>query len=264
MSKQLGYFDDDTQRDYPDLNKCPDCETFFASDNCPLCGKTCPEEMRAGNRKPIKQKKRRSAGGNGRVTFVPWYHTTLFIVIMLFFQPIIGLILAWTGYWKKHWKILVTVLVAVVYLGGALFAFALNFIGEYFITEELPVNTDMSRAEYVETCVTTSVEELYRNAEQYVGEYVSLTVTVCGTWNDEYDYESDYTVYYECQAEEGGKVWTFLVRDYRQSDTFNLTVGDVITVYGQGGGNATIYNYTAGNLTAPCINMLYLELSVGE
>ena len=27
------------ERDYPELNKCPDCETFFASDNCPICGR---------------------------------------------------------------------------------------------------------------------------------------------------------------------------------------------------------------------------------
>ena len=264
MSKQLGYFDEDTQRDYPELNKCPDCETFFASDCCPLCGKTCPEEMRAGNRKPIKQKKRRRSGGNGRVTFVPWYHTTLFIVIMLFFQPIIGLILAWTGYWKKHWKVIVTVLVAFFYLGGILLGMAIGMIGQLFWKEELPVNTDMSRAAYIESCAALSVEELYRNAEQYVGEYVTLTVTVCGIWNDEYEYESDYTTYYECVAEENGMAWTFLVRDFRQSDAFNLTVGDEIKVYGQGGGNATIYNYTAGNITAPCVHILYLELAAGE
>ncbi len=261
MSKQLGYFDDDSVRDYPELNKCPDCETFFASDCCPLCGKTCPEEMRAGNRKPIKVKKRAS-GGNGRVVFVPWYHTTWFILLVTFFQPIIGLILAWTGYWKKHWKILLTALVLFVYLGGFALGVFGDLIGRLWEKETLPVNTGLTREEYVAACNMTDAEALYRNSAQYVDAYVSLTLTVSGIWTDENDYESDYTTYYECRAEQDGKVWTFLVRDFRQSEQFNLTVGDVITVYGQGGGTATIYNYTRGSVTAPCIRMLYLELTV--
>ena len=59
MGADLGFFAEDRERDFPELNKCPDCETFFADANCPICGKECPEEFRAGNRKPIKQKKRR-------------------------------------------------------------------------------------------------------------------------------------------------------------------------------------------------------------
>lgn len=260
MSRQLGYFDGDSVQDYPELNKCPDCETFFASECCPICGKECPEEMRAGNRKPIKVKKRPATGNNGRVVFVPWYHTTWFILLVTFFQPLIGLILAWSGYWKKHWKIVLTLLVLLVYIGGFAFAFFGELIGQRWEKDHLPVNTELTREEYVAACTVTDAEALYRNATQYVDEFICIRLTVKGIWNDENDYESNYTTYYECQTEAGGKVWTFLVRDFRQSDGFNLTVGDEITVYGQGGGNASIYNYTAGNLTAPCINMLYLEL----
>ena len=57
----LGAFDSDNNHDRPDLNKCPDCGCFFAQDHCPLCGKLCPEEMRAGNRKAVKPEKRKKA-----------------------------------------------------------------------------------------------------------------------------------------------------------------------------------------------------------
>lgn len=63
MSANLGFFAEDRERDFPELNKCPDCETFFADANRPICGKECPEEFRAGNRKPIKQKKHRRSSG---------------------------------------------------------------------------------------------------------------------------------------------------------------------------------------------------------
>jgi hypothetical protein len=56
MGRMLGAFDSD-EIDRPDLNKCPDCGCFFLQDTCPICGKLCPEEMRAGNRKPVKLKK---------------------------------------------------------------------------------------------------------------------------------------------------------------------------------------------------------------
>lgn len=106
-------FSDASVNDHPELNKCPDCETYFASDTCPLCGKVCPEEMRAGHRKPsrtpARDPYRKSAG---RVRFVPWYYSTAFILAMLVFMPPVGLFLAWSGDWKKIWKVLVTVVVA--------------------------------------------------------------------------------------------------------------------------------------------------------
>ena len=127
MSKDLGYFSDNDAVDYPDLNKCPDCETFFAERCCPLCGKECPEEYRAGNRKRVKVKKHRTKGSR-YVQFVPWYHSTWFIVIMLFFQPLIGLILTWTGVWKTGWKVLATVLTLFGWVFGALIGFFLGML----------------------------------------------------------------------------------------------------------------------------------------
>ena len=58
MGRSLGYFDSD-ELDRPELNKCPDCECYFASEECPLCGKICPENFRAGNRAPVKKPKKK-------------------------------------------------------------------------------------------------------------------------------------------------------------------------------------------------------------
>ncbi len=113
MGTQLGYFSNDNPVDYPELNKCPDCETFFAAEHCPLCGKLCPEEMRAGNRKKVKKSKKGRRSGNGRVRFVPWYLTTPAILAALFLQPVVGLVLLWMSNWKRWQKILATVLYAV-------------------------------------------------------------------------------------------------------------------------------------------------------
>lgn len=114
MGRMLGAHASD-ELDRPDLNKCPDCLCFFAGDSCPLCGKECPEEMRAGNRAKVKIKKKRASGGSGRVTFIPWYHSWLFIILMLCFMPIVGIILLCTAPYKLRWKIIVAVSVAVAY-----------------------------------------------------------------------------------------------------------------------------------------------------
>ena len=256
MGTPMGYFSEDRERDYPDLNKCPDCETFFESLNCPICGKVCPEEMRAGNRKPVKVKKQRySPRGNGRVEFVPWYLSTWFIILMLFLQPVIGIILMWMSDWRKPAKVILTVLMLLYFFGQFVMFTTVDLINSIFFPEKIPVDTKLTREEYVESCEELSAETVYREANARVGEFVALTVTVQGVWDDGYAYNTDYTTYLECAVEENGRTWSFLIRDYRD-DGVNLAVGDVITVYGQIGGNVSIY---AGDRekSGPSINMLY-------
>ncbi len=255
MSRQLGFFDDDV-RDFPELNKCPDCETFFADSNCPLCGKECPPEMRAGNRKPVKAPKKRSSGSN-RVQFVPWYYSTWFIILMLIFMPIVGLILLWTGYWKKHWKVIAT----VVLVGGYLFtSVLLPLLAQFFLWRtEIPVNTSVSETEYRALCMEADAEQLYRNAGSMIEEYVTLTVTVDAIIESQNDWE--YSTYYQCHAYDGGKQWRFLLRDWRpQESRVNLTVGDMVTVWGEVGGNMVIYDYNGTEYSAPGVHILYLHI----
>ena len=80
--------------DRPDLNKCPDCLCYFAGDNCPLCGKPCPENMKAGNRKVVRPAPKKAYDPNaGRTIFIPWYHSMWFMLIVSLFSPLIGIIL---------------------------------------------------------------------------------------------------------------------------------------------------------------------------
>ena len=115
MGRMLGAFDGREELDRPDLNKCPDCECFFAGETCPLCGKVCPEEMRAGNRKPPKKQRRLRSGSNGRVTFVEWYHSWWFIVLMMIFIPIAGIVLLITSPHRTRSKIIFVVIFVVLY-----------------------------------------------------------------------------------------------------------------------------------------------------
>lgn len=113
MGRMLGAFDNPQELDRPDLNKCPDCECFFAGDSCPLCGKVCPEEMRAGNRKPPKKERSRRRSSNGRVTFVEWYHSWWCILLATIFMAPLGIILMLTSPHRTLWKVLFTVAVVL-------------------------------------------------------------------------------------------------------------------------------------------------------
>lgn len=114
MGRMLGAFDNPQELDRPDLNKCPDCECFFAGETCPLCGKVCPEEMRAGNRKPPKREKRRRGGNPGRVTFVEWYHSWWCIILASIFMAPLGIILMITSPRRTLWKVLFIIAVVLV------------------------------------------------------------------------------------------------------------------------------------------------------
>ena len=115
MGRMLGAFDNPRELDRPDLNKCPDCECFFAQDVCPLCGKVCPDDMRAGHRKaPKKERRRRDKGG--RVVFVEWYHSWLAIILFTIFIAPVGIILLLTSPHKTSHKVIFVVLAVVSYI----------------------------------------------------------------------------------------------------------------------------------------------------
>ena len=258
MGADLGFFAEDRERDFPELNKCPDCETFFADANCPLCGKECPEEFRAGNRKPIKQKKHRRPSGNGRVQFVPWYHTVWFIVAMLIIQPIVGLILTWTGVWRTHWKIIVTLLVILPYIiliGGGI----ITAIVDGYTEAEIPLNIEMAEGDYRAYCIKPDAETLYRNSNEKVGEYVCMDLTVVA-FTSTYYYNPDVNYreanVYLCHINQGERTLEFFVVDYRQENQTRLAIGDKITIWGEVAGEIE----TGENVSRPAIYARFIDI----
>ncbi|MBO7274529.1 MAG: hypothetical protein J6V22_06705 [Clostridia bacterium] len=259
MGANLGFFAEDRERDFPELNKCPDCETFFADANCPICGKECPEEFRAGNRKPIKQKKYRRSQGNGRVEFVPWYYSAWFIVLMLIFVPIVGLILMWNSHWKTHWKAIATGALVFFYLfGGIIGGFVMNLFYDFNNTEPA-INLEMSEADYKTACSVPNAEALYRNCNAHKGYYLCMELTV-GEISDTYYYDSEDNYgeanVYLCYVQNGDIRLEFFVADYRQENITRLAVGDKITVWGEVAGE--ISSGTTSN--RPAIYARFIDL----
>ena len=261
MGRMLGAFDSDNDSERADLNKCPDCGCYFPQDHCPLCGKECPEEMRAGNRKPVKKKKRRFSGDSGRVTFMAWYHSWWFIILMLFVSPLISIILLATSPHKRSHKIL-AIVIAVAYwflstFGGALIFYLGGFLGG----KDVPVDTKLTREEYIAACETVTAEDFYRSSNAYTEKFISLEVVIEKSMIDAYEYGDDYVLYhqyYVCRAVDGGDFF-ILVRDCIQDNPQNFIPGDVITVYGEGAGTQTVYDSAYTPHTAPCIFMAYVN-----
>ncbi len=257
--------------DHPDLNLCPECGSFFApsAEHCPICGALCPEEMRAGNRAVKKQKdptaKEFWSQGRGasRVRFVEWYHSWWFIILMLFWMPIVGLVLLITSPHKPKWK---AVLIAAAVLYTILSTFGIgNLIGHVTGMFEKPVDTSLSRDAYIAQCETleTDAEAFYRMPDAYLDRMCSLQLTVKEKFTDpETQYNGDkYGEYYLCTDESGA--FTILVRDCTAltGETQNFVSGDVITVFGEGAGNVSVCNTEYQRIDAPCIHMAYAALA---
>ena len=272
MGKLLGAHASD-ELDRPDLNKCPDCLCFFAGDNCPLCGKECPEEMRAGNRAKVKPKKKKINPNAGRVTFIPWYHSWLFIILMMFVMPIIGIILLCTSPYRTRTKIIV-----VASIVGAILLFVLVIVpmimyGEMYLflissslldSDTPPVDTSLPQDQYMNACEAVSPENFYRNPNQYDGKFVKMTLTVKQIVTDYVGDANgdDNTTYYICEVSAGIRI---MVRDCSLDGDKNFLAGDIITIYGEGAGNKKIYDYTEGNdyyttIHLPCLNGAYIFL----
>ena len=254
MGRMLGAYDNSDALDRPDLNKCPDCGCFFAQDTCPLCGKVCPEEMRAGNRKPVKQKRVRYR--SDRVTFVEWYHSWWFIILMLVLFPIIGIVLLATSPHKRSVKL------TVIAIAAAYTILSSVGIGNIFyrVTDlfERPVNTSMTREEYVAECDAVDAEIFFREAVAYEDDFVCMTLVVEERFTDYelYYAEKKYPTYYVCRDVKSGV--TIYVRDCQQKGAQNLLVGDVITIYGEGAGNVDVYDQNYMLRSGPCIHMAYV------
>ncbi len=254
MGRMLGAFDADSDSSRADLNLCPDCGCYFHGENCPLCGKPCPEEYKAGNRKPPKKQKSHFSGGSGRITFVEWYHTWWAITLALIFMPILGIILLITSPHKRSLKI---GLIALAILYSILSTYGLAIasgIGSLF---EKPVDTSLSMEEYTARCKEVEPEAYYRTPDAYEGAYIRMNLTVERRLVDS-ENGGSYPVYYLCKDFDG-RSFTLLIRDCVQKAPQNYLPGDHITIYGEGAATGTLLDELTWNVyTAPCIHAAYI------
>ena len=265
MSRQLGAFDPEDQLDRPDLNKCPDCGCYFATVDCPLCGKECPPEMRAGARVEPKVKRKKTGSSSGRVQFIPWYHSWWFILIMMFVFPVAGVVLLATSPYQKKWKIVFITLAVVILvleytgLGSLLISIAMS-------GGRKPVNKRLSREQYVETCAGVDAEEYFRRGTDKGYYSMELTVDCTVSWEDTwtinpYAYASgDLPAVYLCHDPDDPTAYVFVL-DYQLDRPVTLRAGDRITVYGQSAGESAVSVEVSGKtVTAPRLYAAYIEL----
>lgn len=257
MGRLMGSYAEENELDRPDLNKCPDCGCFFPGDNCPLCGKECPENMRAGNRAAVKKKKKSS--GYTRTRFVEWYHSWWFIILMLIVFPLAGIPLLITSPHKKWLKITLSILaIAVMVLPYANIGRIISGVAGLF---DNPVNTSLSRSEYISACEETDAEDFYRNAESYKGRYVTVTLRIISAAEFAEDYY-DENKYYLCEDSDGSEFY-IIIRDCIQDGAQNFINGDTVKIYGEYGGEKSVYcvnNDTYAAYTAPSINTAYADV----
>ena len=260
MGRMLGAHDDDWELDRPDLNKCPDCNCFFAGDFCPLCAKECPEHMRAGNRPAVKPRKRKRSSGSGRVTFIEWYHSWWFIILMLFVFPIVGIILLFTSPHKRSQKtILISVVAVYLIISTIGIGTVISGVVDMF---DKPVDTSLSREEYIEACQVIDSEDYYRSAGQYEDQFISVRLKVVSRveYVDSF-YNTNGDAYYLCEAPDGSS-YHIIVRDCLIDAQQTLISGDVITIYGEGDSNIVVYGTGEDyrSWEGPCINAAYIEI----
>ncbi len=252
MGRPLGAFDSD-ELDRPDLNKCPDCGCFFATDACTLCGKVCPEEMRAGNRAAVKHKKRKSGGYTGRVQFISWYHRWWFIALMVIPVPWLALILFVTSPYSRKTKVFAAV--GLVVLCALYFGVGAQLLNMIFDTPL--VNDDISRAEYVELCTEMTADQFYRHAVNG-GEYVTMELTVVGQLPSSWFYDSDDVIYYRCRSTDG--TTDVVILDCILQDRQILRSGDMIRVWGESAGMMEFYPNYERTETLPVLYTAYCDL----
>ncbi len=259
MGRLLGSHDTD-DLDRPDLNKCPECGSYFAptAAYCPICSAFCPDEYRAGNRKPVKTKKQTYSRASSRVTFVEWYHSWWFIVLAMLFMPLIGFVLLITSPHPKKQKITFVVLMLLYTVlvswgvGGMLIGMVQNRLNP-------PVITTLSESDYIAACETVDAEDFYRRADEYIVQKVAVTLVVRDTFTSSSVYEDNpYPNYYLCSDE--AQTFTVLVRDCRQGERMNFLPGDTVLFFGEGMGTIHINDTDGHTYNAPCMDAAFAQL----
>lgn len=272
MGKQLGAFDPSNDLDRPDLNKCPDCSCYFAADACPLCGKICPEDMRAGKRAPEKKKKKRGKNHSGRVMFIPWYYSWWFILIMMFIFPLVGIILFFTSPYSKKWKIIISI-IAVVYMAVVYTGLGGWLISHVLTQDDQHVNSKLTQEQYEETCQSMDADSYFRlfNRDGYYTMELVVEDYAVTAWDyydevpDLYMNHGDVEVIYLCRDPNNPSARVF-VADCQIKDAITLRPGDRITVWGQGesGKPTTMGTTNSGSVSAPILYAAYIRLCQQE
>lgn len=252
MSRQFGAFDSSVDLDRPDLNKCPDCGCYFASDECPLCGKICPEEMRAGNRAAVKKKKHSGGNSSGRIQFIPWYYSWWFILIMMFVFPLVGIILFFTSPYSKKWKIIITV-IALVYMVVVYTGIGGLLISKLASRGEKDANAKLTREEYEAACTEISADDFTRRLDRNGHWQMELVVREYTDYAPDPYVPADVAAYL-CVDPRVPEARVILV-DRQASDGVALRPGDRILVWGMGTNAQTLQDRT------PVLYAMYVKLA---
>lgn len=217
------YSGDSAYNDNPELNRCPDCETLFEGDICPICKKPCPENMKAGNRKPIVEKKEKAVKG---ATFTPVYFRWWFLLILFVLGLGIPALILFLASDRKKWVKIVAVVLIVLYVLLQVLLFS-GLIPRLITEWESKRKTDVSmpEAEYRAACVEISANAFLRDPDAHEKELVRGTYTVVRV-ND----FAEYGVSYFCTGQDGQYYEIFDCRKMREP---RLIGGDTFTAYGR-------------------------------
>ena len=119
-----------------------------------------------------------------------------------------------------------------------MYSIAIEFIYGLIYPSKPPVDTSLTKEQYIAKCEEVAPEEFYRNSEKYNGEFVKLELVVVKSAASAAYYD---VTSYICKDADGGE-FEIIVHSYLLENEQNLLPGDKITVYGEGAGTDSVYD----------------------